>query len=83
MKSEGYVWFIEPQILGELQSILQQKARLKDKTPMDFNLHVEGGESEIFWQVCPLRTPDGDFVTTAQDTDPETTSLGFSAWGSE
>lgn len=46
---------------------------------MDFNLHVEGGESENFWRVCPLRTPDGDFVTTAQDTDPETTSLGFSA----
>lgn len=47
----------------------------------DFNQHVEGGESETFGKsvVCPLQVPDRDFGTTAQDTDPETTSLGFSA----
>lgn len=79
------MWFIDPQILGEHQSILQQKAGLKDKTSMELTSMWKEGNQKTFGKslVCPLHTPGQDFGTTAQDTDPETTSLGFSASGSE
>lgn len=64
---------------------LQQKAGLRGKTSADFNSMQNKGNLKTFGKswVCPLRAPDQDLRTTAQDTDPEKTSLGFSAMGSE
>lgn len=79
-KVEGMWDFRSPSAKGALISNSRSCGSLWGRKPLQILIcKQKEGNLKIFGKscVCPFRTPGQDFGTTAHNTDPETTSLGF------